>query len=330
MSVAESRTSGPLILSVVVPVLNEEANLRELVRLLSLTLDGAGIPFELLFVNDGSTDGTRSILTKLHHADPRVKSLHLARNFGHQAAISAGLQAAGGDAVVIMDGDLQDSPDMLLRLVEEWRRGADVVYAVRSQRSESVVKRAAYGLFYRLLDRISDIRIPLDTGDFSLLGRNVVDVLNSMPERTRFIRGMRSWVGFRQVGVEHVRGPRFAGTAKYTFGKLLRLAFDGFVGFSYRPLQLASLFGAVVSVMAFLLALGLVVLKLTHGIPLLGWTSLMVGMLFFGGVQLICVGILGEYVGRIYEEVRGRPPYVVASVLGDVQGRIPSAERPRP
>jgi dolichol-phosphate mannosyltransferase len=315
---------------VVVPVLNEEANLRELVRLLSLTLDGAGIPFELLFVNDGSTDGTRSILTELHRADPRVKSLHLARNFGHQAAISAGLQAAGGDAVVIMDGDLQDSPDMLLRLVEEWRRGADVVYAVRSQRSESVVKRAAYSLFYRLLDRISDIRIPLDSGDFSLLGRNVVDVLNSMPERTRFIRGMRSWVGFRQVGVEHIRGPRFAGTAKYTFGKLLRLAFDGFVGFSYRPLQLASLFGAVVSVMAFLLALGLVVLKLTHGIPLLGWTSLMVGMLFFGGVQLICVGILGEYVGRIYEEVRGRPPYVVASVLGDVQGRIASADRTRP
>ena len=308
-----------MTLSVVIPVLNEEHSVPELTRRLRETLDGAGIAFEVIFVNDGSTDRTPEILGELHDQDKRVKSLHLARNFGHQAAISAGLAAAGGDAVVIMDGDLQDSPEMLVRFVDKWREGFDVVYAIRERRSESWPKMLGYKLFYRLLGRISQIPIPLDTGDFSLMSRRVVDVLNAMPERTRFIRGMRSWIGFRQVGVEHIRGPRYAGEPKYTYGKLLRLALDGFFAFSYRPLQLASLFGVAVSVLALVLAAGLIVLKLTHGIPLVGWTSLIVAVLFMGGVQLICVGILGEYVGRIYEETRGRPPYVVARVTGDVR-----------
>jgi dolichol-phosphate mannosyltransferase len=317
-----------MTLSVVIPVLNEENNVPELARRLRETLDDAGIPFEVVFVNDGSTDRTPQILQELHDQDKRIKAVHLARNFGHQGAISAGLAAACGGAVVIMDGDMQDPPEMLLRFVEKWREGFDVVYAIRERRSESWLKTQGYKMFYRLLGQISQIPMPLDTGDFSLMSRRVVDVLNAMPERTRFVRGMRSWVGFRQVGVGHTRGPRYAGEPKYTYGKLFRLALDGFFAFSYRPLQVASLFGVAVSVLAMLLATGLIVLKLTHGIPLLGWTSLIVAVFFMGGVQLICVGILGEYVGRIYEETRGRPPYIVARVTGDVRRIQDASEGP--
>jgi dolichol-phosphate mannosyltransferase len=305
-----------MMLSIVIPVLNEERNVPELVRRLLQTLGPAGISFEIIFVDDGSTDRTPEILHALHVQDDRFKAVHLARNFGHQAAISAGLRATSGDAVAVMDGDLQDAPELLPTFLERWQAGYDVVYAIRERRSAPWPKRLGYLIFYRLLARISQIEIPLDSGDFSLMSRRVVDVLNAMPERTRFVRGMRSWAGFRQVGVEHVRGPRFAGEAKYTYRRLVRLALDGFFAFSYRPLQLASLFGIAVSGLALALAVGLVVLKLTHGIPLVGWTSLMVAVLFMGGVQLICVGILGEYVGRIYEESRGRPPYLVARIVG--------------
>ena len=308
-----------MMLSVVIPVLNEEGSVPELVRQLQEVLGPIGISYEIVFVDDGSTDRTPEILQALHAADDRIKAVHLARNFGHQAAISAGLRAAGGDAVAVMDGDLQDSPETLPVFLARWQAGYDVVYAIRGRRAESWPKRLGYRVFYRLLSHISEIEIPLDSGDFSLMSRRVVDVVNAMPERTRFVRGMRSWAGFRQIGVEHVRGPRVAGEAKYTYGRLLRLALDGFFSFSYRPLQLASLFGVVVSSLALALAAGLVVLKLTHGIPLVGWTSLMVAVLFMGGVQLICVGILGEYVGRIYEESRGRPPYLVARVVGKTQ-----------
>ena len=308
-----------MMLSIVIPVLNEERNIPELVRRLQQALGPAGISFEIIFVDDGSTDRTPEILHALNADDDRIKAVHLARNFGHQAAISAGLRAAAGDAVAVMDGDLQDSPEMLPVFLERWQAGYDVVYAIRERRAASWPKRVGYLVFYRLLAGISQIEIPLDSGDFSLMSRRVVDVLNAMPERTRFVRGMRSWAGFRQVGVEHVRGPRFAGEAKYTYRRLVRLALDGFFAFSYRPLQLASLCGIAVSALAIALAAGLVVLKLTHGIPLVGWTSLMVAVLFMGGVQLICVGILGEYVGRIYEESRGRPPYLVARVVGKTQ-----------
>ncbi len=308
-----------MMLSIVIPVLNEDRNIPELVRRLQHVLDPAGISFEIVFVDDGSTDRTPEILHALHAEDDRIKAVHLARNFGHQAAIAAGMRAAAGDAVAVMDGDLQDSPEMIPIFLERWQAGYDVVYAIRERRAESWPKRLGYRLFYRLLARISQIDIPLDSGDFSLMSRRVVDVLNGMPERTRFVRGMRSWAGFRQIGVDHVRGPRFAGEAKYTYGRLVRLALDGFFAFSYRPLQLASLFGVAVSALALALAAGLVALKLSHGIPLVGWTSLMVAVLFMGGVQLICVGILGEYIGRIYEESRGRPPYLVARVIGKTQ-----------
>lgn len=318
-----------MMLSIVIPVLNEERNIPELVHRLRLTLGPAGISFEIIFVDDGSTDRTPEILHALHATDDRIKAVHLARNFGHQAAISAGLRAAAGDAVAVMDGDLQDSPEMLPVFLERGQAGYDVVYAIRERRAASWPKRVGYLVFYRLLARISQIEIPLDSGDFSLMSRRVVDVLNAMPERTRFVRGMRSWAGFRQIGVEHARGPRFAGEAKYTYRRLVRLALDGFFAFSYRPLQLASLSGILVSTLALALAAGLVVLKLTQGIPLVGWTSLMVAVLFMGGVQLICVGILGEYVGRIYEESRGRPPYLVARIVGKTELGEGAAGGPR-
>jgi dolichol-phosphate mannosyltransferase len=312
-------------LSVVIPVLNEELNVRELVCRLCAALESLGISFEIVFVNDGSTDRTGDLLRELHAEDKRVKSIHMARNFGHQAAISAGLRVSAGDAVVVMDGDLQDSPEFVEALLAKWREGWDVVYAIRVRRAGSRLKAACYRMFYRLLGTISQISIPLDSGDFSLMDRRVVDVVNSMPERTRFVRGLRSWAGFRQVGLEVPREARWAGTAKYTFGRLLRLALDGFFAFSYRPLQLASFLGMMVSGLSIVLAVLLVVLKIVHGIPLLGWTSLMVAVLFLGGVQLISLGILGEYVGRIYDEARGRPPYVIAEVVGEVRG-LPRAK----
>jgi len=318
------------VISVVVPVLNEERNVPELYRRIRATLEPAELDFELIYVDDGSTDRTPEILRELNGNDARVKSLHLTRNFGHQAAISAGLRAASGDAVVVMDGDLQDSPESLPAFIERWRAGYEVVYAVRARREASWLKRLAYRVFYRVLGHISQINVPLDSGDFSLMDRRVVDVLNAMPERTRFVRGMRSWAGFRQTGLALERGPRFAGEAKYTYGKLLRLALDGFFALSYKPLQLASLFGAVVSLLAFVLAVLLVFLKIVHGIPLQGWTSLIVAVLFLGGVQLISLGILGEYVGRIYDEVRDRPPYVVGNVVGKVRLERGVPERAEP
>jgi len=305
-------------LSVVIPVLNEERNIHELVRRLWTVLEPS-VAFEIIFVNDGSIDGTAELLRKLHDQDKRIKSVHLARNFGHQAAISAGLRAACGEAVVLMDGDLQDAPELIPEFLQKWQEGYQVVFAVRKRRRAHWVKRIAYRTFYRVLRAISNIDIPLDSGDFSLIDRRVVDIVNAMPERTRFVRGMRSWAGFRQVGVEVVRDPRYAGTPKYTFRRLLRLALDGLFSFSYRPLQLASLFGLAISGLAIILAVGLILLKVLHGIPLLGWTSLMVTVLFLGGIQLISLGIIGEYVGRIYDEARGRPTYVVGSIVGETR-----------
>lgn len=307
-----------MMLSVVIPVFNEERNVSELINRLRAVLDPL-VPFEVVFVNDGSMDGTPELLRALHGQDKRIKSLHLSRNFGHQAAISAGLRAASGDAVVVMDGDLQDVPEAIPELLRKWHEGYEVVYAVRSRRRASWPKRLAYVAFYRLLRAISQIDIALDSGDFSLTDRKVVDLLNSLPERTRFVRGMRSWTGFRQVGVDVPRDARHAGQAKYTFGRLIRLALDGLFSFSYRPLQLASFFGFAISCAAIVLAIGLVFLKLFQGVPLLGWTSLIVAVLFLGGVQLISLGILGEYVGRIFDETRGRPSCIVASVVGETR-----------
>jgi dolichol-phosphate mannosyltransferase len=228
-----------------------------------------------------------------------------------------------------MDGDLQDAPEMIPEFVAKWREGYEVVYAVRGHRQEGWRKRTAYKAFYRILVAISQTQTPLDSGDFALMDRRVVDILIAMPEQPRFLRGLRSWVGFRQTGVEVTRDPRHAGSPKYTVVKLVRLALDGFLSMSHRPLQLASLLGLVVSVLAIALGVLLVLLKVFHGIPLLGWTSLMVAVLFLGGVQLICLGILGEYLGRVYEEARDRPPYVIATVVGETRaGTLPRTRPP--
>ena len=319
------RASG--LLSVVVPVLNEEDNIPELVRRLRTTLDG-GLPFEVIFVDDGSTDRTWRLLTSLHADDPRIKSIRLARTFGHQAAISAGLRAATGDAVVVMDGDLQDAPEVVPEFVKRWLDGDDVVYAIRQSRRASWLKRVAYHVFYRVLAQISAVDLPLDSGDFSLMDRRVVDVLNTMPERTRFVRGMRGWAGFRQSGVPCDRGDRFAGRTKHTYSALVRLALDGFFGFSNKPLQLASALGLAMSGVTFVLALALVVLSIVASAPLPGTTVLLLAVVFVGGVQLICLGILGEYVGRIYDEVRARPAFVVAAIVGETR-LPPTAEDPQ-
>jgi dolichol-phosphate mannosyltransferase len=316
------------LLSIVIPVLNEERNIHPLAARLREVV-GRGFDYEVIFVNDGSTDATVDILQTLHDGDKRVKAVNLARNFGHQTAISAGLHAACGEAVVVMDGDLQDAPEVIPHFITRWREGYDVVYAVRARREGSWPKRLAYLAFYRALRIISQIDIPPDSGDFSLMDRRVVDEINAMPERTRFIRGMRSWVGFRQIGVDVARSARHAGEAKYTWRRLVRLALDGFFGFSSRPLQLAAVLGLGTSAVALAIAVTLVLLWVLHGIPLQGWTSLMVTVLFMGGIQLISLGILGEYVGRIYDEARGRPPYVVASVVGDTRLE-PAPDRRQP
>jgi glycosyltransferase involved in cell wall biosynthesis len=307
-----------MILSIVIPVLNEAATLPELIRRIGRAVPEE-VDYEIIFVNDGSTDPTGELLRSFAREDKRIKSLHFARNFGHQAAFAAGLDAAAGDAVLLMDGDLQDAPEMIPAFLARWREGYEVVYAVRIRRQEGWLKRLGYKTFYRMLAAISQVETPLDSGDFSLMDRRAVDILKAMPEQPRFLRGLRSWVGFRQTGVEVWRDPRYAGRSKYTLRRLMRLAFDGFFSLSYRPLQLASFMGLMAAAVALLLAVALMILKVVHGIPLLGWTSLMVGVLFLGGVQLICLGILGEYVARIYDETRGRPPYVIASVVGDVR-----------
>lgn len=321
-----------MTLSVVIPVFNEERNIPELVSRLRAVLE-ASVDFEIVFVNDGSTDGTFELLRELFEQDKRIKAVHLARNFGHQPAISAGLHAATGDAVITMDGDLQDAPEAIPDFMKRWREGYDVVYAVRASRREPWIKLLAYKTFYRALTLISEIDIPLDSGDFSLMDRRVVDVLNAMPERARFVRGMRSWVGFRQIGVNVPREARYAGQPKYTFRRLLRLALDGFFAFSYRPLQLASLLGLGVSTLAILLAVVLIAIKLFRGVAVPGWTSIMVAVLFLGGVQLISLGILGEYVGRTYDEARARPSYIITSVMGETrlppETATPPVSRPR-
>ena len=231
------------VFSVVLPVFNERESLAELHRRLSSVMIALAEPYEIIYVDDGSRDGSGDLLAAIQQNDAQVRVLHLSRNFGHQAAISAGLDHAGGDAVIVLDADLQDPPEVLPALLAQWRLGFDVVYAVRRERKENLFKRSAYDIFYRLLRQVANVEIPLDAGDFCVLDRRVADVLRKMPERNRFMRGIRSWIGFRQIGVPYNRAARFAGQPKYSLLKLLRLAFDGFFSFSYLPLRLASLFG---------------------------------------------------------------------------------------
>ncbi len=299
------------LLSVVIPVLNEEQNIPALHSRLTSVLQNEPMDYELIFVDDGSRDKTQEILIKLTDDDPRLIVLELARNFGHQTAITAGLDHAQGKAVIIMDGDLQDPPEVLPQFIAKWREGNDVVYAVRERRKEGWLKRASYAAFYRLLRSVANIEIPLDSGDFCIMDRRVVDLLINMPERNRFVRGIRSWLGLKQVGIPFERAPRYAGESKYTFSRLMVLALDGLVSFSYVPLRLITLLGFAVSVLSIVLAIVYFVMKLVYGLSPPGFATLIVSIFFLAGIQLITLGVIGEYVGRIFEEAKRRPLYVL-------------------
>jgi glycosyltransferase involved in cell wall biosynthesis len=304
--------------SSILPVYNERENLNTLMQRLPPVLDSATDgSFEIVFVDDGSRDGSAEILDSISAADPSVRVIHFSRNFGHQAALQAGLDAATGDAVILMDADLQDPPEVLHQFIEKWRAGYDVVYAVRRKRKENFLKRAAYSIFYRSMKIIAEIDVPLDVGDFCLMDRRVVDMLVTLRERHRFLRGLRSWVGFKQMGIEYQRDARLAGAPKYTLRKLVGLALSGYIGFSSMPLRAAAWLGVLSAAGGFGLAIWVLLRTLIESpSPPQGWASTMSVILFVGGVQLLVLGIIGEYLGRVYDEVRNRPLYVVRSRVG--------------
>jgi glycosyltransferase involved in cell wall biosynthesis len=305
------------VVSVVVPSFNEEGVLRETHQRLLKVLTPLDADFEIIYVDDGSRDGTAAILHELSASDSRLRVVRFARNFGHQMAVTAGIDHSRGDAVVLIDADLQDPPEVIPRMVELWREGYQVVYGVRRHRpGETIIKRSSAAAFYRMINLMSDVPIPLDTGDFRLMDRCVVDVLRDMPEQHRFIRGMVSWVGFRQCPIYYERSPRFAGESKYPLGKMVRFALDGVTSFSTVPLRWATwagIFAAGVSVLGIIYAL---ITRLLTNSWVPGWAAIFVAVLFVGGVQLLSLGAIGEYVGRIYGEAKGRPLYIVAERLG--------------
>jgi dolichol-phosphate mannosyltransferase len=310
-------------LSVVIPCYNEQEVLPELFRRLTVIAETWGCPWEAICVNDGSHDSTWELIVRQHEQDPRWMGISLSRNFGHQAALSAGLFHASGDAVAVLDADLQDPPEVLTQFIERWRQGFAAVYGIRRRRKEGVTKRAAYWLFYRLLARMSPTDLPLDAGDFCLMDRCVVEVLKRMPERNRYIRGLRAWAGFRQSGVEYERSARVAGEVKYTWRKLVRLALDGIFSFSTVPLRLVSQAGLWISGLALVGIIWTLATKLFSGFfaglgfpPVQGFTTIVISILFLGGIQLLSIGIIGEYLGRIYDEVKRRPPWIIGATAG--------------
>jgi glycosyltransferase involved in cell wall biosynthesis len=317
---ASGQVDGPTIgmarpdLSVVIPIYNEAENLPALYTRLIAVLETHAANYEIVFVDDGSRDSSLAQLQALADANRRVVVVELARNFGHQVAISAGLDQSRGGAVIVMDADLQDPPEVLPQFMAKWREGYDVVYAIREHRKESWAKRTAYALFYRLLQRVANIEIPLDAGDFCIMDRRVVDLLVQMPERNRFVRGIRSWIGLRQVGLAYERHERHAGQPKYTFSRLIYLALDGLVSFSYVPLRVITVMGFSVSLLSIILAIFYVIKQLTVGLYPPGFATLTVAIFFLTGIQLITIGVIGEYVGRIFEEVKRRPLYILRQI----------------
>jgi dolichol-phosphate mannosyltransferase len=298
--------------SIIAPIFNEKANLPELHRRITEVMKQTHQPWELLLVDDGSTDGSTDMLHDMAKKDKRVRPVIFARNFGHQVAVTAGLDYARGEAIVIIDADLQDPPELVLEMAKKWKEGYEVVYAVRTEREgESWFKLWTASLFYRLIYRITDVKIPLDTGDFRLLDRKVVEVMKTMRERHRFLRGMSAWVGFRQIGVEYKRAARSAGETKYPFRKMFRLAINAVTGFSYFPLQVATFVGFFSAGIAILAMPVVIYLRASGSQAFFGQATTLLAVLFLGGVQLISLGVLGEYIGRLYDEAKGRPLYIV-------------------
>ncbi|MCX6038995.1 MAG: glycosyltransferase family 2 protein [Chloroflexi bacterium] len=302
----------PITFSIVAPIFNELDNLPELYRRVRDVMSATRGTWELVLVDDGSTDGSTERILQLAKQDKHIRPVIFARNFGHQVAITAGWDYARGEAVVIIDADLQDPPEAIPDLIAKWREGYEVVYAVRAEREgETWFKKTTAALFYRIVHRITDVKIPVDTGDFRLMDRKVVDVLKTMRERHRFPRGMSAWVGFRQIGVPYKRAARHAGVTKYPFKNMLKLALNAITGFSYFPLQLATYFGFIAAGLAIIAIPVVISMRLAGQGAFLGQATTLIAVLFLGGVQLISLGVLGEYLGRIYDEVKGRPLYIV-------------------
>ena len=303
--------------SIVVPIFNEEAIIPELHRRLSAMLDGLDGPSELILVNDGSRDRSIELMRDIAARDPRVKVLSFSRNFGHQMAITAGIDHAAGEAVVVIDADLQDPPEVIPDLIKAWQNGAELVYAQRSERKgETLFKKFTASFFYRLITSMTDLKIPVDTGDFRLMDRKVVEALKAVREHHRFMRGLSIWVGFKQAGVQYVRQERFAGETKYPLKKMVRFATDGITSFSYVPLQLATTAGFIFAGVALVSIPVVAILRLLGNNFFGGQATTLIAVLLLGGVQLIFLGILGEYLGRIYDEVKKRPLYIVSEKLG--------------
>ncbi len=303
-------------LTVVAPVYNEEGGIAKFCEALISTLSSASIDYEIVLIDDGSSDNSFLEMASVRAKNPRVRIIRFARNFGHQLAITAGMRLSRGVAVVVMDCDFQDSPKIILEFVDKWQKGYEVVYGVRKERKgETWFKKISAFLFYRLLRASTNIDIPKDAGDFYLLDRKVVDVLNRMDERHRFMRGLLAWVGFKRIGVEYVRQPRLTGVTKYSFLKMLKFSLDAATSFSFLPLRVISFVGLVISFLSFLGIIAILFVKIFTQYTVTGWSSLMVAVLFIGGIELIAIGIIGEYLARIGDDVKGRPLYVIAEIL---------------
>lgn len=314
---AAQAVDPPPTFSVVAPVYNEAATLPLFCERVISALEPLGEPFELVLINDGSRDGSLEVMIEQHERDPRIKVVNFSRNFGHQIAITAGIDYARGQAVAVIDSDLQDPPEVIPDLIRKWREGYGIVFAQRAEREgETWFKKATAAFFYRLIRRITNVNIPVDTGDFRLMDRKVVDTLKRMREHHRFMRGLSVWVGFKQAGVEYKRAPRHAGETKYPLSKMIRFALDGITSFSYLPLQLATYFGFAIAGISLLALIAVIILRLAGSQFFGGQASTLVSVLFLGGIQLIFLGIIGEYLGRIYDEVKQRPLYIVSDVLG--------------
>lgn len=324
-SASPSATSDIPVYSFILPVYNEEETLPELRSRMAALLDQLDGPAEVLLIDDGSRDRSYALMLDIHAHDSRFKVVHFSRNFGQQIAMSAGMDLAAGQAVVLMDADLQDPPEVVVKMAEKWREGYDVVYAQRERREqETWFKKQTSKLFYRLLRRMTEVDVPLDTGDFRLIDRKALDAFRAMRERGRYVRGMFGWIGFKQTGVTYVRPGRFAGTTKYSVSKLARLALDSIISFSTLPLRMVLQIGLFVSVVSFCAGIYAITIKLSGAYAISGWASLAVFISFIGGVQLIVMGVMGEYVGRIYEEVKHRPLYLVRNLHGFAPEETPN------
>jgi len=320
----------PLDVSIVVPIYNEAPNVDYLIGRLKSVCKQLDLNYEIVCVNDGSRDETLSYLIEHHHEDPSIKVINLSRNFGKEVALTAGLDYATGQTVVPIDADLQDPPELIAEMLEKWREGYDVVYAVRrSRQGESWLKKFTADSFYRVIGNMSRVSIPRNTGDFRLMDRKVVDALKQLPERSRFMKGLFAWVGYKQTAIYYDRAPRFKGQTKWNYWKLWNFAIDGITSFSLAPLKVWSYVGLGLSLLALVYASFLILRTLIYGVDMPGYASIMVGVLFLGGIQLITLGVIGEYLGRVYEEVKGRPLYLVRDFYGIAPPTSLASSEPR-